>query len=342
MNEKRAAVYSDVYDFENLYQAYKEVWRTKSLAAEKLDFERNLEANLLELQQHLIWRTYRPLPSVNFVVKEPKPRKISAPAVRDRIVQSALCRAIEPRLDARFIFDSYACRKEKGTLAAAKRASWFSQKGRNRFYLYCDVKKYFDSIDLARLERIFFERGCSDAGILDLVSVVLRHENESGFGLKIGSRFSQLAANVYLNELDFFAKNVLREKFYLRYMDDFLVFGESAAKLGETKAKIEAFLKNELALELNERTKIGKTKDGFEFVGYRFERGARILKNRAFEKEKAFARDWMRGKIGGKEFCEGMASRAGHAEGCADWKRQAKLLLKCLRHSVLEKSEIGV
>ena len=91
------------------------------------------------------------------------------------------------------------------------------------YCLQCDISKYFDSID-HRILLGLLERKIRDKKVLWLINIILESSNrESGRGIPIGNLTSQLFANVYLNELDQFVKHQLRLKYYLRYMDDFLI-----------------------------------------------------------------------------------------------------------------------
>jgi len=114
-------LYKEIVSFENLLAAYKTFRRGKRFKEDILKFEYNYEAELLRLQGELTEHTYAPLPPQRFFVYEPKKREIVAAGVRDRVIHHALCRVIEPVFDKRLIYDSYACRLHKGTLAAILR-----------------------------------------------------------------------------------------------------------------------------------------------------------------------------------------------------------------------------
>lgn len=87
--------------------------------------------------------------------------------------------------------------------------------------------------------------------------------------MPIGNLTSQLFANIYMNELDQYAKHVLHIHYYIRYMDDVIVLAETKEQLQEWKEKIEAFLRDELFLDLNDKTCIRPVSMGIEFVGVR-------------------------------------------------------------------------
>ncbi len=117
-----------VFTYRNLYDAYLSCRKNKRWKYSALAFEINAEENLALLLEELKTRTYRPHPSVCFVTESPKPRKIFAAAYRDRIVHHLMVSCFEPSWERRFIFDSYACRKEKGIHMAAKRLQAFMRK----------------------------------------------------------------------------------------------------------------------------------------------------------------------------------------------------------------------
>ena len=188
-----------------------------------------------------------------------KKRTIRAAPFADRVVHHALCNVIEPIFDQTFIFDSYACRKEKGTHKAAKRVKtfWrslaFAERERERererdkntireiYCLQCDISKYFDNINHEILFGIL-QKKIGDKKVLRLIQEIVDSNNkETGKGIPIGNLTSQLFANVYLNELDQFVKRDLNGSYYLRYMDDFLIFGRGKQELWRTKETIADF-----------------------------------------------------------------------------------------------------
>ena len=110
-----------IFTFEKLYKAYLDCRKTKRKTINALDFEWNLERNLFQLQKELENKTYKLGRSICFVVKDPSPREIFAATFRDRVVHHVLIREIEAMGEKNFIFDSFSCRKNKGTHLAIKR-----------------------------------------------------------------------------------------------------------------------------------------------------------------------------------------------------------------------------
>src|SRR3989304_3140666 len=113
------------FTFENLYRAYLDCKKRKTNTLNHLRFAENLEENLLELEDQLQNRTYKPGRSIAFVVEKPKIREIFAADFRDRVVHHLLCNYLIPVFEKIFIYDSFACRKEKGTHRAMFRLKRF-------------------------------------------------------------------------------------------------------------------------------------------------------------------------------------------------------------------------
>ncbi len=261
-------LFEKVVCFENLYKAYLKARRGKNDSVEVLKFTYHLERNLIVLQKELQNGTYRTGKYRRFVIFEPKRREISALPFRDRVVHHAVCSVIEPVFEKTFLFDSFACRKNKGTHAGAKRLQFFLRKNsKNCFALKCDVKKYFPSVDheilkLALRKKIF------DKKLLSLLDMIIDSPG-GNVGIPIGNLTSQLFANVFLNQLDGFVKQELNAKHYVRYMDDFILLHESKKVLQQWKSKIRLFLCS-IKLELSEKkANVFPVWLGIDFLGYR-------------------------------------------------------------------------
>jgi len=138
-------LWEQVVIFENLYEAYLEARKGKRYRDEVLLFGSNLEENLINLQNHLLWKSWRPGRFRSFYVYDPKKRLICAPPFQDRVVHHALVRVIDPLFERKFIYDSYACRKGKGTHAAVQRLQSFLRKARRNwdrtYVLKADISK---------------------------------------------------------------------------------------------------------------------------------------------------------------------------------------------------------
>ena len=220
-------------------------------------FLANLETEVLRLERELRTGRYRPGRYKTIEVFDPKHRTVSAAPFRDRVVHHALCAVIEPLFERGFIHDTYANRKGKGTHRAVARYERF--RDRYRHVLRCDIYRYFPAIDHAILKRDVRRRiacprtlalaECIIDGSNPQEPVHLYYPGDDLFtpferrrGLPIGNLTSQLFANLYLDGLDHFAKEVLRAKGYLRYVDDFALFHDDPARLEDWRGRIARYL----------------------------------------------------------------------------------------------------
>lgn len=269
-------LWDKIVAWDNLILAAKEASRNKRYHAEVLRFNANLEENLLHIQQRLLSGEWSPGPFREFDVYEPKLRHIHAPAFEDRVVHHALVQHIGQYFEKRFIDQSFACRVGKGTHAASTclvsylRSARSSYKEGKVFVLKADISKYFNSIDHKILIKIL-SRIIGDVNVLEVLSSIITKSDciQGDKGLPLGALTSQLFANAYLDQLDHFIKNELRIKYYLRYMDDFVVLLDNKADLWELLAKIRYFLICRLKLYLNHKTRVFPANQGIDFVGYR-------------------------------------------------------------------------
>ena len=111
----------NLFSLKNLYSAYYDCRKNKRNTHCAIQFELQSEEALIQLADELQKHTYRPLPSTCFVTASPKQREVFAANFKDRIVHHLLVKYLEPKWERKFIYDSYACRKNKGTHAAVKR-----------------------------------------------------------------------------------------------------------------------------------------------------------------------------------------------------------------------------
>jgi len=261
---------------ENLYFAFKKARKHKTLKTYVIKFERNLKENLLLLRRELLQKAYRPLPLERFIIRDPKTRKISKSDFRDRIIHHTLCNIIEPIFEKCFIHDSYANRKGKGTLNAIKRFEFFKRKAsknnsRAAFVFKADISRYFDTVNHKLLLQAIKKR-IKDKNILWLIKIILGNYSvcNSAKGMPLGNLTSQFFANVFLNELDKFVKHKLKARFYIRYVDDFVILHEDKYVLNSYKPEIEKFLINKLGLELHpKKSKVIDLRRGIDFLGFR-------------------------------------------------------------------------
>lgn len=326
-------LFEHLTSFENLYLASIKARKGNRCKGSVIRFEKDIEEELFQLQEELVTKTYKPGGYREFTIYERKPRKISAAPYRDRVVHHALCNVIEPIFEKIFIFDSYACRHEKGTHKAVGRFTEFSRK--NKYVLKTDIKKYFPSIDHEILfAKIRKKIKCRDT--LWLIKTIIDGSNEQeevkdyyeddGLftpfqrkkGIPIGNLTSQFFANIYLNDLDHYMKEHLRCKYCLRYVDDITVFENDKKTLWGIKEKINDFLtKDKLKLHPG-KTYVAPVSVGIDHLGYRIYPTHRRLRkdnSLAFKRKlKRLAQLYNAGEISFDELNASVQSWLGHAE----------------------------
>lgn len=307
MNEH--ITFEQAFSFENMLAAYRRARRGKGAREEVAAFGWRLEANVLALREELLNGTYTHGQYRKFIIADSKRREIQAAPFRDRIVHQCVVAALEPLYERTFIFDSYACRKGKGTHAAIARFERFARS--SRYALMMDISKYFASIDHLTLLAIL-ERSVRDARLFALCRLIIEScECAPGVGIPIGNLTSQLFSNIYLNELDQFVKHALRARRYVRYMDDFALLHDDKGYLRAMKDEITAFLAARLALTAHpHKVRIDATARGVAFLGYRIFPHHRLLRSstvRRFVSRAKAAKKDAGGLIGGcNSFVEGV------------------------------------
>ena len=138
------------------------------------------------------------------------------------------------------------------------------------YALKADIKHYFDTVSHKKLMGIISKR-IADIDVRDLILKILNNYNakQDGKGMPLGNLTSQFFANIYLNELDQFIKHNLKVKYYLRYVDDFIMLHKSKNQLESWKTEISSFLQNELLLELHpQKSKIIPLGRGIDLLGF--------------------------------------------------------------------------
>lgn len=282
--KRRGYLWPQIISFDSMLQASRSARRGKRLRPPVAAFEFGLERELVQLCAELADKTYRPGPYRSFWIREPKLRQISAAPYRDRIVHHALVRVLETVFEPAFVHDSYACRKGKGTHAAVRRAQHFMR--RFPFVLKADIRKFFPSVDHEILKELIAKK-IKDPSVIWLVNLIVDSSNRQEWvcdyyssddlftplerkkGIPIGNQTSQFFANVYLNPLDHFVKDCMGVGGYVRYADDFLVFGKSMEILRRHNEQVETFLERlRLRMHSSKRV-ISRCDNGIRYLGYR-------------------------------------------------------------------------
>ena len=242
------------------------------------------------------------------------------------------------------IYDSYANRKGKGTHKAILRYQQWCRK--SAYVLKCDVRKFFPSIDHEILKALLYKKiGCKDT--ISLIDKIIdnsnpQEEHDLYFpgddlfepyrrkrGLPIGNLTSQWFGNYYLNPMDHFIKENLQCKYYIRYVDDFVVLHDDKGFLSEVKDKIETFLHQYRLILHPRKSRVHKTEEGIGFLGHRVFPDHRLVKKesvRRFRKRtRKRLKSLQKGEISVKEFNIGVRSWFVHAAFSDTWFLRKKI-----------------
>lgn len=276
----------------NLTLAWRNARKNKTLHEDIAEFEKDTMKNLISLHYELKNKTYKPKPLITFVLRDPKTRVISKSNFRDRIVHHALILTTGRYFEKQFIYDSCANQIGKGNLFALKRFDYFASKVTNNFTtnafcLKADIRHYFEEVNHEVLLSMV-RRRILDNDILWLIKQILNNnpinskiDNSSDCGMPLGNYTSQFFANVYLHDLDYFVKNILKIRYYIRYVDDFVILHHSAKQLVGWRIQINNFLKSKLKLELHsQKSRIISLSRGVDFVGFKSYYHYKLLRKR--------------------------------------------------------------
>lgn len=307
-------------------------------------------SDLLRIQEELVAGTYQPMPYRKRIITEPKVRMIEAPAFRDRIVHHAIHSVLSPFYERHFISDSYACRPGRGIHKATAKVQHFLRAEPDMYVCKIDISKYYGSVNHGKLHELLAKR-ITNERLLKLLDVIIASTDsgdeyshlfppDSYFhtkgrrGIPIGNLTSQLFANVYLHELNMFAKQTLHIKFYIRYMDDILLFHKDKVVLQQWQSQITNFLYEELYLIVNPRkVRVYPSRFGVDFVGYvMYPNGKRVRSasvRRFRRKFRRHLKGYLKGNVSGDRI-ESMFNawsahaRHGHAEPIIEQLREKK------------------
>lgn len=270
-----------------LFDAYFSCRRNKRRTINALCFEAEYEQNLIQLCDEINSGSYQPGKSIAFIVNKPVQREIFAADFRDRVVHHLVYHKLNPLFEKEFIYDSYACRMNKGAHLGIQRLDRFIRQFSQNYTKDCyvlklDINGFFMSINknilFTKLSAFVKEKytGGDQSLLLALCKIIIfndpthhctikgQRSNWQGLpddkslfhalpdtGLPIGNLTSQVLANFYMNSFDHFIKHHLRIRFYGRYVDDFVLVHTDKQYLASLIPIITQFLSDNLQLTLH-------------------------------------------------------------------------------------------
>lgn len=342
--KRHGGLWAEIVSWENLLRASQAARRNKRYRPDVLSFNYDLERNLKRLQWELDSDAYTPGAYKTFVIVEPKRRLISAAPYRDRVVHHALCQVVEPIFTASFVEGCCANRKGYGTHRALDRFVGLSRK--MPYCLRADIRQYFASMDHELLKGII-RRKIKCARTFSLICGIIDNSNEQEpayahfegddlftplerrIGLPIGNLTSQLWANVYLSPVDELLCQQYGGHNYVRYVDDFALFGNHWTDLENARRMLGGALAR-LRLKLHPaKTGVLRTASGINFLGFRvFADRVRLRQEnmrRARRRMKALVNDYGRGAVSWPEVRNSLQSWNAHAAYGDTFRMRTKL-----------------
>lgn len=288
---------------DNLRLAFWKARKGKSHTLEVEQYRQHLDDHLTELGRQIREGIVDVGNYHFFKVYEPKERQICAAAFHEQVLHHALMNVCHPYFEKALIFHSYACRKNKGPYAALDKAQRLTQS--RQWFLKLDVRKFFESVHhdvlKGQLARKFREER-----LLHVFSQIIdSYPTMAKRGLPIGNLTSQYFANHYLSGLDHYICTELKQRDYVRYMDDMILWSDSKGTLVNACEKIAFFMENRLLCSLKP-IQLNRSNTGLPFLGYNiFPDQMRLLqqsKRRYIAKYKLATKQLSLGKIGQSEY----------------------------------------
>ena len=316
--EDAILLYSKIYDFDNLLEAYKNTQKgNRKYKNESLVFRPFYLSNLKQIQEELRLGTYIPSDYISFYVHEPKERLIHAPTLRDKIVQFSTHKVLQDIYEPVFYKHSYACLLGRGQHRAAKRVQRNLHINPNRWIIKIDVKKFFYSINRDILKKVLRKK-IRCLILLNHLDKIIDSSPCGDKGIPLGNVTSQDFANILLNEVDQYITRYLGIRYYVRFMDDLILVVNSKKEAQENLVKIKNFLYSRLDLETNNKTKIFPVKQGVNAYGYKIYKNHMKLrdssKNKMKRKIRKMDQKLENSEITLKEVQQSVSSWIGHAK----------------------------
>lgn len=322
-------IFDRIASYDNLLLAFHNAIKNKKIRKRFYKKQFSGYADIVHLRERITNGTYTPRIRAEFdkwCKSSQKMRHITVVELDDLIVQHAIYQVVYPLITNKLIFDSYGCRKMKGTHRAADRCQEFIRRSpKDSYFLQIDIRKYYYNLDHEILKSALLHL----IGEQRAVEFIALQFPKTNVGMYVGALISQLMGIVYLNEFDHYCKRVLKIKRYIRFVDDIVCIGLSREECVDKLKQMEWFLKARLNLSLS-KAKIYPLKKGVNFTGYRAWRNKRIIRKLSM---KRFKRNLRKNKM--------LSVNAGlaHARNTSSYKGMLKLALDKFPNAIYYKNK---
>lgn len=267
--KRKGNLWKEISSAENVTKAVHTALKSQRNNAQKRAFVSDLQGNINRIQRQLADKTFEFSPLYEFRVYEPKERIIHCPILIDKCVHHAIMDVCKPYIIEKLIHDTYGSIKGRGLQMCADKIIRNRRKYEDFYYVYIDCKKFYPSIPHSETKRCIRKVFKDNDLLYYLDKIIDRHEDSEGRGLAIGVFPSQYLSNLVMNAVDRHAKEVMRIKWYFRYMDDIICFVPTKKKAHEVlnglMGKIES-----IGMKAKNSSRISPFKCGIDTIGYKF------------------------------------------------------------------------
>lgn len=245
------------------------------------------------------YKTRHKKPKIIYEGIHRKKREIIVPSFDEQVMHHAIVNVLESIILRGIYYHAYGSLPKRGAHGAKKYIEkWIRNDGKNcKYFLKMDIKQFFNSVPHDKLYAML-EKYIHDAKMMELMHKVI---DSTECGLPLGFHTSHWLANWYLQGLDRYIKQELKAKYYIRYMDDMIIFGPNKKKLHKIRVQIEEYL-NSIGLRMKENWQLkrfdykGRGKD-LDFMGFRFFQNKTILRRKVmYRMTKRARRIWRKEK----------------------------------------------
>lgn len=267
--KRKGNLWKEICSINNVTKSVHTALKSQRDNAQKRAFLFDLQGNISRIQRQLADKTFEFTPLYEFRVYEPKERIIHCPILIDKCVHHAIMDICKPYIIDKLIYDTYGSIKGRGLQMCADKIIRNRRKYEDFYYVYIDCQKFYPSIPHSEVKRCIRKVFKDNDLLYYLDKIIDRHEDSEGRGLAIGVFPSQYLSNLVMNAVDRHAKEVMRIKWYFRYMDDIICFVPTKKKAHEVLEGLTAKIES-IGMKVKNNARVAPFKCGIDTMGYKF------------------------------------------------------------------------